>query len=126
MKRVAVVFVFLIIGLFIYKSLNSSPLAKISDDQADIILFHGDGCPHCKVVSDYITANQVETKVKIAYKEVYFNKTNQNLLQDTVKKCPEIDSSSGIGVPLAFTKSDNKCLYGDTPIIDWLKSMMLK
>ena len=126
MKKIAILIIILIVGLFIYKSFATTPPNNVTDDQADLILFHGDGCPHCKIVSDYITANEVEEKVKISYKEVYYNKTNQSLLQETVKKCPEIDAATGIGVPLAFVKSDSKCLYGDTPIIDWLKARMLK
>ena len=127
MKKVAIILIVLIISLFVYKSFFSPTKTKgVSDQDAQLTLFWGDGCPHCKLVEDYITANQVESKVKIAYKEVYYNKSNQTLLQDTVKKCPEIDTSQGVGVPLAFVKNANKCLYGDTPIIDWLKSMMLK
>lgn len=124
MKKIVIVLVISVAILAFYKSVSKKN--GISDDQAQIILFHGDGCPHCKIVSDYINNNKVESKVKIAYKEVYYNKTNQNLLTSTVKKCPEIDASQGIGVPLAFVKETNKCLYGDTPIIDYLKSQMLK
>ena len=127
MKKIIIIAVVALIGFLTYKTLSSPPRMKgVSDSDAELLLFWGDGCPHCKVVEGYINDNKVEEKVKIAYKEVYYNKTNQNLLQETVKKCPSIDSSQGIGVPLAFVKSDSTCLYGDTPIIDWLKGRMIK
>lgn len=127
MNKIIPFIIIVVIAFLGYKVFFTQPVLKgVSDDAADLVLFWGDGCPHCKNVEDYISQNKVNDKVKIAYKEVYYNKTNQSLLQETVKKCPEIDSSQGIGVPLAYSKSDGKCFYGDTPIIDWLKSRMVK
>jgi len=125
MKKIIILVIAVIIGFFIYK-FASNPVNQITDQQADLILFHGDGCPHCKIVSDYISNNKVAEKIKISFHEVYYNKTNQNLLAETVKKCPEIDSSQGIGVPLGYDRVNQKCLYGDQPIIDWIKAKMLK
>lgn len=107
----------------IFKLLSQNPsVAGVADSEAQLILFWGDGCVHCEKVKQYISDNNLESKVKIAYKEVYYNKTNQNLLESTVAKCPEIDSSQGIGVPLAFDTANSTCLYGDQPIIDWLNT----
>jgi len=127
MKNLIIIAI-LVASLFaIYKAVSISNVGKgITDDQAQLIMFHGDGCPHCKIVLDFIKADKVDEKIKISYHEVYYNKTNQNLLAETAKKCPEIDTSQGIGVPLAYDKANNKCMIGDTPIIDWLKSQMLK
>jgi len=123
MKKIAIAVVVVLVLVLTYKTLSTPPQTKgVSQEDAEMILFWGNGCPHCKIVDEYITSNKVDERVKISYKEVYYNKTNQNLLQETVKKCPSIDSSQGIGVPLAFIKSDRTCLYGDTPIIDWLKT----
>ncbi|MBI2465005.1 thioredoxin family protein [Candidatus Shapirobacteria bacterium] len=123
MKKILIAIVVILVIVFTFKTLSTPPKTKgVSQEEAELILFWGDGCPHCKIVDEYITSNKTDEKVKISYKEVYYNKTNQNLLQETVKKCPSIDSTQGIGVPLAFVKSDNTCLYGDTPIIDWLKT----
>lgn len=123
MKKILIAIVVILVIVFAFKTLSTPPKTKgVSQEEAELILFWGDGCPHCKIVDEYITSNKADEKVKISYKEVYYNKTNQNLLQETVKKCPSIDSTQGIGVPLAFVKSDNTCLYGDTPIIDWLKT----
>lgn len=109
-----------LVGYFYFNS-QKTVVQKFPDSEAQMILFWGDGCPHCENVKNYIKDNNLETKVKIAYKEVYLDKNNQKLLESIVQKCPEIDSSRGIGVPLAFDNQNSKCLYGDTPIIEWLK-----
>jgi len=111
-----------IITVFIrvnHQKINATP-----DDQSQIIIFYGDTCPHCKNVEQYITDNKLDTKLKISFKEVYRDTANQQLLQSTIGNCPEIDSSQGIGVPLAYDKTDKFCYLGDTAIIDWLKSQL--
>lgn len=110
-----------VVGYFYFNS-QKTVVQKFPDSEAQLILFWGDGCPHCENVKKYIKDNNLETKVKIAFKEVYLDKNNQKLLETTIQKCPEIDSSRGIGVPLAFDTQNAKCFYGDTPIIEWLKA----
>lgn len=122
MKKIALIVVVIMIALFAYRQLSLPTSVVYSDQEADLILFWGDGCPHCENVKKYIDQNDINSQVKIAQKEVYYNKQNQQQLTDIAKKCPEIDSSAGIGVPFAFSPSESKCLYGDTPIIDWLKN----
>jgi glutaredoxin len=118
-KLIALILVILAVGVYYLASQKPVPI-KVNDNEAQIILFYGDGCPHCKIVEQYIADNKIDSKVIIAYKEVYYNKTNQNLLEETAKKCPEIDTTQGIGVPFAYIKAENKCLLGDKPITDWL------
>ena len=124
-RNIVVIIVIIVVAFFGYKLFTNKPLG-VSDDKADLILYWGDGCPHCEKVKQYIVDNKLDTKVKISYKEVYYNKTNQQQLTDTVKKCPEIDTSQGIGVPLAYDKANSKCISGDQPIIDWLNARVLK
>lgn len=114
--------VLIIIALFGFYKLTSknTNITSAADSSADLILFWGDGCPHCEVVKEYISKNKIDSKVKISLKEVYYNKTNQSILETTIKQCPEIDTKQGVGVPLAFDTKNKKCLLGDQPIIDWL------
>jgi len=123
MKKLIPLFLILVAvaGYFYYNSTKANILGS-TDSEAELILFWGDGCPHCETVKDYIKDNKLDSKVNITYKEVYSSQENQVELEATVKKCPEIDSSRGIGVPLAFDTQDNVCLYGDTPIIQWLSA----
>jgi len=122
MKKIIIILAIVFGLFFVFKFLYRPTPASVSTDSADLILFWGNGCPHCEVVKDYISQNELDKKIKISSLEVYYNQANQKLLEETVKKCPEIDTTQGIGVPLAFDTKNQKCLLGDTPIIDWLKT----
>lgn len=120
-KFLPLILIVLAFGTYFYfNSQKSSP--SFSDSEAQLIFFWGNGCPHCEKVKEFIKEKNLESKVKILSKEVYYDQTNQKQLVETVKKCPEIDTSQGIGVPLAFDTQNNKCLYGDSAIIEWLSS----
>jgi glutaredoxin len=119
-----VITIILIFGFYKLFSKLNSMVSGVSDLQADLILFWRDGCSHCEKVMKYITDNHLDSKIKIAYKDVYSDQNNQQLLVKTVKNCPEVDTSQGIGVPLAYSKKGNKCLYGDQPIIDWFAPLL--
>ncbi len=123
-KLIPLILIIVVAAAYFYFNFQKTdvPGSKVDDASAQLILFWGEGCPHCEKVKDYINENNLESKVKIASKEVYYNQDNQLQLEETVKKCPEIDSSQGVGVPLAFDTQNSVCLYGDTPIIEWLES----
>lgn len=91
-------------------------------DNPDLVFYWGIGCPHCENVEKWITENDATKKIKINFKEVYYNKDNQTDLYNTATKyCPEIISNGSIGVPTGFDPVGKKCIQGDTPIIDFLK-----
>lgn len=121
-KLIPIFLVVAIVATFFFVNSKKTDVLGSIDSEADLILFWGEGCPHCEKVKDYIKANNLDSKIKIASKEVYLDKENQKLLTETIKKCPEISSSRDIGVPLAFDVKNVVCLSGDTPIIDWLKA----
>jgi len=121
MKKIIIVILVVIAITFVGKKLYQISLPDYPDDQADLILYWGKGCPHCENVKKYIRDKNLDSKIKIAYREVYYDNGNQIKLEETVKLCPEIDVSQGIGVPLSFDPKEKKCLLGDTPAIDWLK-----
>jgi len=121
-KFLPIIIILLVIATYFFYNSKKDVVQDFPDSEAELILFWGNGCPHCEIVKNYIKDNNLESKVKVLYKEVYYDKENQKLIESTAQKCPEIDSSRGIGVPLAFDNKNSKCLYGDTPIIEWLKS----
>ena len=88
-----------------------------SSDQNGIVLFYGDGCPHCALVEKYIDDNSIEAKVSFTKKEVYYNKDNASDLTAKAKTCGMATDS--IGVP--FLWDGSTCLVGDQPIIDFFK-----
>lgn len=121
MKKIITVLIIISILFGLYKLLSKNPATVgVNENEADLILFWGEGCPHCEKVKSFILDHQLDRKIKISYKEVYYLKENQQLLTETIKNCPEIDSSQGIGVPLGFVRNSHQCLYGDEPIIEWL------
>lgn len=83
-----------------------------------IILFYGDGCPHCENVDNFIEENNIKDKVSFSNLEVWYNKKNQNILAQIVKKCNlPIDQ---IGVP--FLYDGQNCLIGEDQAIDFFKN----
>lgn len=126
MKKI-VYFIIITAVLFGTYKLLSKPTTSLvgnaSSNNADLIIFIQQGCGHCENVEKFIQDNNVMSKIKVNYIDIRQNLQNQQLLEDTVKKCPEINASQGIGTPLGYLPKENKCLYGDTPIIDYLKML---
>ena len=96
---------------------EGAPAALEQQSASGIILFYGDGCPHCAVVEQHLEQNQIGNKVRFERKEVYLHPNNAKELKTKAKECgiPEDD----IGVP--FLWHEGKCLIGDQPIIEFFK-----
>jgi len=84
-------------------------------EESQIILFYGDGCPHCAIVEEYIKKNSIKEKLSFGEKEVYHNQNNANDLAQKAQICG-IPTNS-IGVP--FLWDGLKCYVGDQEIIDF-------
>lgn len=115
---VVLTFVIIIGGVFLAsKGANSNksyPLPTV------LIYYWGDGCPHCKIVADFMSSWDKKDTVKMDKKEVWNNASNAKEMQARYTYCGVPQSQ--MGVPLLFTP-DGKCYSGDTPIIDYLKSL---
>jgi len=122
MKKIIIALLIIVAIAYGGKMISKISLPDYPDSEADLILYWGKGCPHCENVKKYIRENNLDDKIKIDYREVYYDNGNQKKLEETVKFCPEIDVTQGIGVPLSFDPKEKKCILGDTPAIDWLKS----
>jgi len=106
----------LIFSIFILYQENNNELV---DNQSDngIILFYGEGCPHCVIVENYIKENNIQNKISFIQKEVYNNQENAKDLQNKAKLCGL--SPDSIGVPLLW--DGKNCLIGDQDIINFFK-----
>lgn len=75
-------------------------------------MFYGQGCPHCaqeiEFWSNLLKNETLAQKIKLIKLEVYYNQTNQNLLQQTAKRLNL--SQNEIGVPLTII--GNKAFLG--------------
>ena len=122
--------IFIIIGIILVGVLfwawQSGFFTKISPAQIiptvmpqGVVLFYGDGCPHCKIVDDFVTQNKVEDKVKTTRLEVWSNKSNAQLLVNTAIAC-KVDVSQGVPVP--FLWDGTKCYTGDQDVINFFKN----
>jgi len=97
---------------------NMGPEQNTVVQKNDIILFYGDGCPHCAIVEKYLSENNVSDTIAFAQKEVYHHQDNAKELETKAKQCG-IPTDS-IGVPFLWDGSG--CIIGDQPIIDFFKS----
>jgi len=92
---------------------NNNPEIK------DLILFYKDGCPACAAVEDFLKQNDIESKVEFSKLEVYYNKSNANLLLEKAKICGI--SEENLGVPFLWDKDSSKCLIGVEEITNFFK-----
>ncbi|MFA5754300.1 MAG: glutaredoxin domain-containing protein [Patescibacteria group bacterium] len=81
-------------------------------------LFYGETCPHCQIVEEYLTANQVRARVQFQEREVYNNPANAQELTRRARQCG-LDITQGVGVPFFF--DGKNCLVGDQEIINFFK-----
>ena len=99
------------------QALTNETTTTENQSESQIILFYGDGCPHCKIVEEYINESNIQNKISFAQKEVYYNQNNAKELEAKAKICGLPTDS--IGVP--FLWDGEKCLIGDQDIINFFK-----
>lgn len=99
---------------------NTTTREVVSTPDADIIIFYGETCPHCKKVNEYIIANNIDKVVKLQHLEVYKNSGNLELMKQKLEQCKNLSDADKGGVP--FMYASDTCLVGDQPIIDYLKT----
>lgn len=124
-KTIIITIVLIIFAGFLFWGFQTGSFAKIFAGPAKpvaipegIILFYGEGCPHCKNVDDFIAQNKIEDKVKFTKLEVWFNKNNQAIITQVAKKCGI--TSSEVGVPLLY--DGIKCYEGEIEVTDFFKA----
>jgi glutaredoxin len=120
-KAEKAVAIFLLASFLIILTLYSIYITKkpkYSNDE--IIFFYSETCPHCKNVEAFIEENNLDAKLKIIKKEVYYNEANRKELLDFAKRCNLNEGE--IGVP--FIYYDGRCYIGDRDGINLLKSLI--
>ncbi len=93
--------------------------SKVAGIPKDAILFVGEGCPHCKIVEDFISANGVDKKVQFSTKEVWHDQDNALLMTKIWKQCG-LSTQDGMGVPLYW--DGTQCFNGQEEIINYFKT----
>lgn len=115
---IALVTVVIIVGGVIFVSKDSTPQSYPLPTNLEY--YWGEGCPHCKNVEDFMEGWDKKDDVTIEKSEVWNNPKNAAKMQARYDYC-QIPPTQ-MGVPLLFTP-DGKCYSGDTPIIDYFKSL---
>lgn len=82
-----------------------------------IVLFFGDGCPHCKRVEEFLVGNKIEEKIDFVIKEVWNNRRNLEMLKEVAKRCEATGSS--VGVP--FLYDGESCYVGELNVIKFFE-----
>jgi glutaredoxin len=123
-KPIFTTFIFIALTLFAFyffvEKKNQFDFNYLGKESDKMILYYGRGCPHCAAVEDFIDKNNVLSKIKIDYKEVYYDKNNADDLYGKAQICGL--NSNSIGVP--FLWNNGNCIIGDEPIINFLKSKL--
>ncbi len=119
---IAVILTLVIIvgGVFLTSKGHNPNLSDNYPLPENLTYYWGDGCPHCKIVSDFLSAWDKKDTVKIDKKEVWNNTAYAKELKARYEYCKVPQSE--MGVPLLFTP-EGQCFSGDTPIIDYLKNL---
>ena len=84
------------------------------------ILFVGTGCPHCKIVEDFIKQYAVDTKMTFETREVFFNSANADIMKKRAATCGM--ATDQLGVPLFWDGS--KCYDGDVDIVNYFRDRL--
>lgn len=100
----------------------TKPVQIPERDKSAYEYFWGNGCPHCAKVQEFMDGWSKKDSIKITKYEVWYNKDNAQIMQNRYDSCPKESVGNSIAVPLLITP-DNKCLMGDEPIINHLKSI---
>jgi glutaredoxin len=112
---IVVAAVLLVAALFYFAKRQAN--SEINADTKNMVLFYSLSCPHCQNVEDYIASNGVKEKYDFAQLEISQNQKNSDALVKKARACG-LDTQ-GLGVPFLWT--GEKCLMGDTDIIEFFK-----
>lgn len=100
--------------------------SKISQDNtgsqginknAELILFYGAECPHCKDLEKFIAENNVKSKINFEELEVFHDRKAGEFLLEKAKECG-IDEKIVV-VPFFYARG--KCLTGTPDIEEFLR-----
>lgn len=120
-KMMIIVFSVAIIAIVAFIAWSLSQQKKETQPESGdfITYYYGSSCSHCKKVAEFISTNDMDSKLSIIKKEVT-EKANKQNADEWVAKAKQCNlDEKEIGVP--FLYKDGKCYMGDVDAIDFLK-----
>ncbi|HLD92271.1 MAG TPA: hypothetical protein VI795_02645 [Patescibacteria group bacterium] len=119
---IVIIVTVLILGGGAYFLTKPQKPVDVPQREANVYEYYwGNGCPHCKVVEDFINSWDKKNTIKLTKYEVWYDKVNAKIMEDRYNSCTEKPQDQ-MAVPFLITP-DGKCLVGDGPIIDLFKSL---
>lgn len=114
--------VIILAGVLIYLAFfqKNTNTASLNPD-ADIIYFHGKGCPHCEIVAEFMQKNNIANVIKMEDAEIFFNKENAKIFKEKSIACGVTDEKQ-MGVPLLWVKG--KCYTGNKDIVGYFEEQL--
>ena len=98
---------------------NKQKENPVLNNNDTVIFYYSLTCPHCKITEQYMTDNDIDSKIRIVRKEVSKSQANSIELQQAAKKCNI--SPDETGVP--FMAYKGSCYMGDVDTINLLKQL---
>ncbi len=98
------------------------PVDSPSIVDGKIILFYGDGCPHCLKVEAFLEEKNASQKISFETKEVWNDSANRGLMMEKVKACQM--NSANIGVPFLWDGENGKCLIGEDQVMEFFQKKL--
>lgn len=95
------------------------PVKKVVTVPPGKILFFSKTCPHCAVVEQYISENNVQKKVYFVKRDITSDSEAYDLMPVIGQRCGIVESN--LGVPLFW--DGNKCYSGSDDIINYFNSL---
>jgi hypothetical protein len=121
MKKIVLVVLIVIAGAIVlgyFRSSGSGSQAATVSSSDPVIFFYGKECPHCQIVEDFISKNNVTDKVKFVQAEIFHNKGNRDISIEKEKACGVTDEGQ-MGVPLLV--ADGQCYSGQEEVIKYFQ-----
>lgn len=97
---------------------QSSGAAVDGVQDAAIVYYFGQECPHCQRVSQFLEDNKIAEKVDFVKKEVWHDAANNREMEQRAKSVCGIDKNA-LGVP--FLIGDGKCYVGEDEVMNFFK-----
>lgn len=102
----------LVIGAIVVWGLRDGSESAATPLGDGMVMYWGDGCPHCENVTKFLEEKHIADKVSFEQKEVWNDRANAKEMARRAKSCGL--SSNDIGVPFLF--SDGKCFIGEPDV----------
>lgn len=103
------------------KTTRSSDQSLSSKTYTQVILFYGEGCPHCATVKDFIKEQNIENKITLSEKEIYYSNENAIEFEEKARSCGLPQES--MGVPMLW--AENECFLGSPDITEFFNNNVL-